>query len=447
MSKTIIVIGGGISGLTTLHYLKQKYGGRDDVRVILLEKSVGLGGTIHSITRRNSLFETGPNGFLDSRPRTLELVRELDLGTEVVKANESAGDRYVALDNTLYAFPTTSARFLSFRPFGWRDKARVFAEIFVPKGNVPNESVYAFGRRRFGKKFADIFLDPLVSGIYAGDAGEVVLKAAFGRIYELEQRYGSLSKAMMNLGKGGMPNGTLTSFRRGQAQLIAELGRRYSKVILSNQEATYVTRAGERFGVETIEDRHDADEVFVSTPAFQAAAILRPLSPSLAQILETIRYTSLAVVGLVFPRKAFRRPPEGFGYLVPSSENKEVLGVLWESNIFPHRCAPEDILMRVMIGGARHPDVLSKSREALTALALKEIQATLKTDALPIETFFVQWPRAIPQYDASYVAAERGLEEELKKSPGLYLVANYRHGVSLNDCIENAYQAAQGSSL
>ena len=130
--------------------------------------------------------------------------------------------------------------------------------------------------------------------------------------------------------------------------------------------------------------------------------------------------------------------------MIPSSEGKEVLGVLFESNIFPGRCGKEEILLRIMVGGARHPDILAKSREALTALALKEVQTTLKTEASPIETFFVQWPKAIPQYDVAYTQAERGLEEELKKWKGLYLVANYRKGVSLNDCIENAYQAAFG---
>jgi len=433
--------------LATLHYLKQKYASRDDVRVVLLEKSVGLGGSIHSVTRRNYLFETGPNGLLDSKPRTLELIGELGLNGEIVRANSSAKIRYVALQDALHAFPTGPARFLTFKPFSWRDKVRVFGEIFVRKGSDPQESVYDFGARRFGKKFADIFLDPMVGGIYGGDAREIVLKAAFGRIHELEARYGSLFKAMIKLQKGGMPNGTLTSFRRGQAQLIAALGQRYSKHIDSNQGVNAVTRIAERFNVVTNDDHYEADEVFVCAPAPQAAEILRSMSVPLAQTLEGIRYAPLAVIGLVFPLKAFSQKPEGFGYLIPSSEGKEVLGVLFESNIFAHRCVSDEILIRVMIGGARHPEILKKSREELTALAVKEIQTTLKANAQPVETFFAQWPKAIPQYDRAYVAAEAKIAEELKRWPGLYLVANYRKGVSLNDCIENAYQAAQGSSL
>ena len=447
MSKTIIVVGAGISGLATLHYLKKKYAARPEVAILLFEQSAVPGGTIRSVTRGNYLFETGPNGFLDSKPRTLDFVRELDLNGELVKADESAKIRYVALKDTLHAFPAGPSGFFAFKPFSWRDKARVFAEPFIPRGNDPDESVYDFGARRFGKKFADIFLDPLVSGIYGGDARATVLKAAFGRIHELEQRYGSLFKAMMKLRKGGMPKGTLTSFHRGQAQLTDALARRYKNDIRFNQEVKRVTRLPGRFAVTTSVAPYEADELFVCTSAYQAAATVKEMSPVMARELEKIRYSPMAVIGLVFPRSAFASPPKGFGYLISSSEGKEVLGVLFESNIFPGRCGKEEILLRIMVGGARHPDILSKSREALTALALKEVQTTLKTDASPIETFFVQWPRAIPQYDIAYTQAERGLEEELKKWKGLYLVANYRKGVSLNDCIESAYSASQCSYL
>ena len=304
--------------------------------------------------------------------------------------------------------------------------------------------MYDFGVRRFGKKFADIFLDPMVSGIYGGDARVTVLRAAFGRIYELEQQYGSLFKAMMKLGKGGIPKGTLTSFRRGQAQLTGTLARRYKEDIRFNEEVKNITRVSGRFAVATAAARHEADEVFVCAPAYQAAAMVKEMSPIMARELEKIRYSSMAVIGLVFPRKAFVSPPKGFGYLIPSSEGREALGVLFESNIFPGRCGKEEILLRIMAGGARHPEILKKSREELTALAVKEIQTLLKANAQPVETFFARWPKAIPQYDRAYVAAGRGLEEELKKWPGLHLVANYRKGVSLNDCIENAWQAVNG---
>ena len=240
MSKSILIIGGGISGLAVLHYLKQKYAGRPDVEVLLLEKDAAAGGTVRSVVRNGCLFETGPNGFLDSsplrpigslregpngqrepngKPRTLELVAELGLVGELVKAGRDAQVRYICLNNVLHPFPMSPGGLFGFRPMRLREKLRVFAEPFVARGTDPGESVYGFGARRLGEKFSRLFLDPMVSGIYGGDARETVLKAAFGRIHELEQRYGSLFKAMMRLRKGGMPKGTLTSFHRGQEQL------------------------------------------------------------------------------------------------------------------------------------------------------------------------------------------------------------------------------------
>lgn len=453
MSKSIIIIGAGISGLALLHYLREKYSGRADIVITLLEKDARPGGTIQSIIRDGYLFETGPNGFLDSKPRTLQLAHELNLTNELIQAQDSAKKRYLALQGVLYPFPTTPAAFLGFKPFGWRDKARVLGEIFVPGGEVANESVYDFGARRFGKRFADLFLDPMVSGIYGGDAKEIVLQSAFPRMVRLEKEFGSLFKAMIALKKkskgasSGMPAGKLTSFRRGQGQLIAALAEHYPADIRLNEEVKTVTQDSGRYIVTTTTGFYEADELFISTPAPRAGAILRSLDPALAKDLEEIHYAPMAVVGLVFSHRAFEQLPQGFGYLIPSSEGKEVLGVLFESNIFPARCRPQEICMRVMIGGARHPEILEKSTQELTELAIKEIQMTLGAGIQPRETFFMQWAQAIPQYDRTHIAVEQKLEEKLKRRRGLYLVANYRKGASMNDCIENAFQAAQSSGL
>ncbi len=455
MSQTIIIAGGGISGLSLLHYLRQKYSARTDVKILLLEKEASLGGTIRSVLKNGCLFETGPNGFLDSKPRTLEFIADLGMAGELVKAGHDAKIRYICLNNVLHPFPMSPGGFFGFRPMRLREKLRVFVEPFAARGIDPEESVYAFGARRLGEKFSQLFLDPMVSGIYGGDARETVLRAAFPRICDLEQKYGSLFKAMVKIKKekknggetAGMPSGTLTSFRRGQAQMIETLGKRYSDHILLNHEAAAVTRGGGRFVVEGAGRRHEADELFICTPSYQAGRMLQGVSPGLADCLNRVPYAPIAVIGLVFPLSAFSRKPRGFGYLIPSSEKREVLGVLFESNIFPSRSPEGQILLRVMIGGARHPSILEKAREELVCLAVEEVRSTLHAQGNPGEVFFAAWPKGIPQYNRAYVAAETEIAQELRRWPGLHLVANYRGGVSLNDCIENAFAAAQKSSL
>lgn len=463
MPKNIVIIGGGISGLALLHYLKQKYSRRDDVQIILLEKNDHLGGTICSLKKDGSLFETGPNGFLDSKPRTPELIKDLGLKDSLVRANEESKIRYLSVHNTLHPFPINPQSFLSFKLFTPLEKLRIFREWFVAKGNNPSESVYDFGKRRFGEKFARLFLDPMVSGIYGGDARRTVLKAVFPKIYQLEQEHGSLFKALMKTRKTreakdnsmGSPAGTLTSLRHGMAQLIEAIGKRYQEHIRPRREVVSISCSQNQYKILSRAGRPlAADDLFVCVPAYSAGPMLKNVDGKMAAELEKIFYAPLVVVGLVIPLKHFTVRPKGYGYLIPSSEGKEVLGVLFESNIFPGRCREDQMLFRVMIGGVRHPHILDKTKEQLTDLAFNEIrlrtgaggQRVLVREDLD-EIFFVPWKKAIPQYDLEYSAAVDIIEKELCRHPRLHLVANYLKGVSLNDCIENAYQAARGSNL
>jgi len=466
MSKNIVIIGGGISGLALLHYLKQKYIDREDIQIQLLEKNKRLGGTIESIKKNGCLFETGPNGFLDSKQRTLEFVKELDLENCLVRANEDSKIRYLSVNNTLHQLPSSPQSFLTFKLLNPLEKFRVLGEFFIPKRCDPGESVYDFGKRRLGEKFSKIFLDPMVSGIYGGDARNANLKAVFPRIYALEQEYGSLFKAMIKIRKArkmagngkskdntmGSLTGTLTSFQEGVMQMTEAIGKRYQKNICLNQEIQTITRLDHQYTV-TVEDgkQYTADELFICAPAYSAGSMIKDVNHNLSQVLEKINYAPMAVVGLICPVDYFPEKPKGYGYLIPSLEQKEILGVLFESNIFPGRCQDNQMLFRVMIGGARHPDILNRTKEELVGLACKEIELlggksfTQDKTKGPRELFFMTWAKAIPQYDLTYSELLKTIENELQKNPNLHLVANYIKGVSINDCIESAYQSAQGS--
>ncbi len=442
--SNIIIIGGGISGLATLHYLNQKYQNRTDVQILLLEKSPCLGGTIQTLKRNDCLFETGPNGFLNNKPRTLEFFKEIDLNKELVQANPEAKYRFISLKNKLYPIPTSPKSFLTASFLNPLDKIRVLGEIFISRGNNPEESIFEFGQRRLGKKFTEIFLDAMVSGIHGGRAKDINLKAAFPRIYALEQEYGSLFKAMFVLkGKGGMPAGTLTSFQQGMGRCMETLGQRYKENILLNQEVGSINFLNGQFKIETLARTFEANELFLCCPAYSASRMFKTCDTKIAELLEQIPYAPMVVVGLVFPLKSFPKEPVGFGFLIPSSEKKEVLGVLLDSNIFMGRCPKDHILFRVMIGGARFPDILNKSKEELIQSAIKEVENHFSLKGSPVETFFTSWSKAIPQYNQIYVKTQEELKEELKSWPRLHIVANYWGGISFNDCIENAFQGVQ----
>lgn len=460
MNKKIVIIGGGISGLALLHYLKQKYHQQDYVEILLLEKNDRLGGTIRSIIKEGCLFETGPNGFLDSKKRTIDLVHDLDLESSLVKADQGSKIRYLSVNGALHQLPSSLKTFLSFKLLNVSEKLRVLGEFFVPKKNDPRESVYDFGKRRLGQQFSEVFLDPMISGVYGGDARNTNLKAVFPKIYALEKEHGSLFKAMIKNRKEkkrsengvGTPAGTLTSFRNGIAVLIDALGKRYQANIRLSQEITKIDRKEDQYSIVSADGRSFiADELYFCVPAYSASPMVKNVNNRLSKELAKINYAPMAVVGLVYPSKCFSKKPQGYGYLIPSSEKSQVLGVLFEGNIFPGRCRDDQVLFRVMIGGARHPDILNKSKEDLVNMAANEIETMLgnngKESGEPIELFFMSLAKAIPQYDLLYCEAKSSIEDELANIPHLHLVANYLNGVSLNDCIESAYQSAQKSHV
>lgn len=450
MKKQILIIGGGISGLTVLHYLKKRYAGNLDVQIQLLEKNETAGGTIKTIREDGFIFEAGPNGFLSSRAETtFELIDDLGLQGSLISANQDSKIRFISVKNTLYRIPKNPLDFFSFELLSWRDKLRIPCEVLVPKGKNPDESVYDFGRRRLCENFSKIFLDCVVSGIYGGDAHRLSLKAAFPRIYEIEQTYGSLFKGMLHLGLtqkrnrgekkfNAQPKGTLTSFRGGMTELTEKLAATYADSIQTNAEVFSMTKEQRQFFVKTSRQSCYADEIFLCTPAYQAAEITKEINASLGSLFLRIDYVPLAVVGLGFRKSTFKTLPAGFGYLTPSSQKRNILGVLFDSNIYLQRSSEDCFLLRVMMGGARGPDIIEKPIEELIAIARSEIRSVFKIFDIPVFIKTVFWPKAIPQYNIGYLEIKEKIEQELAKINGLHLAANYLGGVSLNDCIRNA---------
>ncbi len=449
MSKQIIIVGGGISGLALLHYLKVKYYFQEDIVIRLLEKNDYAGGTIRTIAKDGCLFEMGPNGFLNINPRTLQLINDVHLTRNLIEAKKDSKLRFIYQKGRLYPLPSDPLSFLNSPLLNPFDKIRILFEPFIFKKNNPHETIYDFGKRRFGQKAANLFIDPMISGIYGGDAKRINFKAAFPKVYAMEQESGSVIKALIKGGKkdkGRIPK-ALFSFFNGMSELVHTISNRYQDDIQLNQDVKMISTHQNRYIVHANDKQYTADELFICTPAFQAASLFKKFDATLAEQLEQINYVPMIVVGLMYSEKAFKNLPKGYGYLIPSAQKKEILGVLVESNIFTNRCVPGQIVFRVMIGGGRFPDILKKSEEELVALAINEIKSTYETLGNPKTIFFTGWSKAIPQYDGNYVLFKDYWQAHQIKSKNLHLVANYLEGVSFNDCIENAYQAAVKSSL
>ena len=448
--KNILVIGGGISGLSVLHYLKKKYADQSDIHIQLFEKNPSPGGTIHTVREDNWLFEYGPNGFLDSKLSIAELTRDLGLENELIEASPQTQKRFLLINNQLHAIPLDFISLSKFTPLSFLDKLRIPLEVFLPRVENPDETVYEFGTRHFGKNFTNVFLDPVVQGIYAGDVRRLHLRSIFPKIYEVEQKYGSILKGLICLRrKNPLGGGRLVSFKKGMSQLIERLFERYKDSILLNREVSLISPEQGRFSVHSNQKVYDANELFLCIPSYYAAIVTKNLSEALSTALNTIPYVSIAVVGLVYKKDSFERLPAGFGYLTPATEKREVLGVLFDSQIFPQRFGAETEQFRIMIGGAHHPQIVSKTEKDLLDIAQNEIRSILKfkENEKPIHSFVIVWPKGIPQYNVEEVLVRADITSEIKKIRNFHIVSNYLTGVSLDDCVRNAKKAVEESHL
>ena len=402
--KRIAIIGGGISGLTVLHYLKQRLG--DSVDITLYEREATTGGTIRSFKKNSCLFEWGPNGFLNNQEATLQLIDEMGLKDQLITAGPKARRRYIQIKGKLITVPTGPLGLINTPLLPSKDKLSLLAGIFK-KSVSTDRSIYDYVSQRFSPNIAESIVDPFISGIYAGDIRRLHMASAFPK-----------------LKRKGFKKTRMCSFKGGMGQIIETLDKRYKRYIKTNSEITPA--------------QLKADIIIVATPAYAASKIIEKMNPVLSRALDQVPYAPIAVAGLLFKQDAFKKKPVGFGYLIASQEKKDILGVLIESNVYVQRAKEDQVMIRVMMGGAHHPGIVNNSQEQLIGKAVKEIDSVYGLNSQPIETFVQLWRKAIPQYEINYPQWRKSIAEQCAKTQGLYLCANYLDGISFNDCIKNA---------
>ncbi|NBR05618.1 MAG: protoporphyrinogen oxidase [Planctomycetes bacterium] len=448
----VAIIGGGISGLTLAYRLRQ-YLADADVQILESENSVG--GKIASFKDQGFLYESGPNGFLDSNPSTYNLSKELGLSGQLTPANDAAAkNRFLLMGGKLRLLPSSLLGLLTTDILSWRAKLSLAFERFKgKKSNLSDESIYAFAQRRVGTEIADKLVDPFVTGIFAGDARFVSYQAGFPRLAAMEKNYGSISKGLKAARKarlntnpeGGRSSGQLWSFNQGLGTLTDALAEKCGKsnikqfrvinLIQNNAENKWIIEGSNG-------ESESFDIAILACPAFSQAAILKNLDEILADKIASIPYNSLAVVVMGFRSGDVPIPLEGFGYLTPSSENRAILGVQWCSSIYRGRAPAGTVLLRAMCGGASRPEMVDLDDDSIAKIVYRELQASMEIQAPPCFLKVVRWKNAIPQYMVNHLEKVKEIEASLANHPGLYLTGNAYKGISINDCVENAENLA-----
>jgi oxygen-dependent protoporphyrinogen oxidase len=450
---TVVIVGGGVSGLSLAYRVQQAVPGAD---VLLLEKAARPGGTVRTERHDGFLVEAGPNGFLDTKPSTLSLCRDLGLGERLVAASEAAGrNRYLLLGGRLRRLPDGLGAFLRSDLLSWRGKWGVLTERFRrPRRDGGDESIDAFARRRAGAEVAEVLADAFVTGIHAGDPGLLSVRATFPRLVELEEQHGSVLKGMARAagwrraeaqarGEAYRRPGTMWSFAEGLQLLIDTLHDRLRRRPVMGAAVRGVRRQEEGGRPAWVvlgdgRDRWEADAVVLACPAQEQAAILADLDAELAGRVGGIAYNRVAVVALGYRRADVGFPPDGFGFLVPQRARRDLLGVQWCSSIFPGRAPAGAVLLRAMCGGWGRPDVVGWEDGRLLGAVRDELRAAMGVRGEPVFHRIVRWERAIPQYHVGHLERVAWVEERCRRYPGLFLAGNAYRGVALNDCTERA---------
>ena len=447
----ISIVGAGISGLATAQALLAR---KPDAEITLFEADRRIGGKVWTETSAEGyLCEGGVNGFLDKIPRTLDLCREA--GVSPLPADESAKKRYVYSRGELHKLPEKPAEFLKSRLLSVPGRLRVLYETIAGGTDNPDETLGEFATRRLGKEAYERLIDPMASGVFAGDAGKLSLKSCFPRIHEIETEYHSLIRGLIKLqikakreGRkntpGPGPGGTLTSFAHGMSALTDSLAEQLGARIRRGTAVKDISRSGHRYQLQLDNNSvEESDVLIMAAPAHAQSQMLQALDPGLAGMLAEIPYPALSVCCFGYRKQQVGQVLDGFGFLIPSKEQRAILGTIIDSNVFPGRAPEGSVLLRSMVGGARTPELALLPDEELISRVRSDLQDIVGLKAEPGFIRIFRWKRAIPQYLVGHAARLEAINQKLQRHPGLVLTGNAFKGVSLNDCVVNAEKTAE----
>ena len=433
----IAIVGGGISGLSTAFYIKEK---NPDVNITLFEKEEKLGGKMMTKRVDGFLFEEGSNGFLSNKPDTLELVKQSNSEELLLRSSDKARVRFI-YKNTLHRLPETPGAFLGTPLLSVFGKLRVAAEVLIPaKKDDEDETLQSFGYRRVGKEMTDAFLDPMVAGIFASSPDKISVNSAFPAVVKLEKEYGGLFKGMLKKKKKDAgPGGVLMSFKGGVSAFIDSLSNSLDIDIKKDTNIQSMEKDSDKY-ILNADENNKFDIVVLSTPAYESARILNKIDTEFSVMLNDIEYSPISVVGLGYDD--LNHDLNGFGLLTTSSSKKDILGVLWDSSIFADRAQKGKKALRVMIGGQRDQNLALKSDTELKEIAIKGVKEVMGIDKYPDTIYIKKWEKGIPNYRVGHLDRMKKLFDKLENYKGLYLSSNAYNGVGLNDCVANSKKTA-----
>lgn len=457
--KRIAIIGGGISGLAAAYALEEKRRAGIEVEYVLFEGAARFGGVLVTDRVDGCLLEAGADSFLTEKPWAIELCAKLGLADQLIGSNDAERKTYILVhgkliempDGLMFMVPTKLAPTVLSPLFSTQTKLRMAREWFHPphKANG-DETVAAFVERHYGPEMVDRLADPLLSGVYGGEASQLSVRAVLPRFAEMEAKHGSLGRAMlaarsaMARGPKTTPRPLFTSLKEGMQQMVDALVAALPSDALRSEaivQAVAPEAGGWVVSAGLQSDQFDA--VILALPTKAAAVLLQRCGAELASELAAIAYSSSVTVALGYDKQVRGSLPPGFGFLVPRSEGKRLLAATFVHNKFPHR-APEDrAIIRCFLGGARGEHMLALPEEEILRMVREELDQILQLKAEPLFARVFKWKGAMAQYGVGHLERLKRIETLRLKLPGLALAGNGYSGIGVPDCVRSGTAAVE----
>jgi oxygen-dependent protoporphyrinogen oxidase len=456
--KRIAIIGGGISGLTAAYTIDEKRRSGTPVEYVLFESSPRLGGVLVTDHVDGCLVEAGPDSFLTEKPWAADLCGKIGLGDQLIGSNDSERKTYIVAkgklvvmpDGLMFMVPTKIMPTVMSPLFSWRTKIRMAAEWFHPPRKASeDETVADMVKRHYGSEMVELLADPLLSGVYGGEASGLSVRAVLPRFADMESKHGSLGRAMLKGRKKMAAVATVparplfTSLKDGMQQMVdALVARLDGKALKTSSVVQSVIRQDNGWIVCAGYQSDQFDAVIIATPTHAAADLLQGADENLARDLGEIQYSSSVTVTLGYDEKVRRSLPPGFGFLVPRSEGHRMLAATFVHNKFPHRAPENRALVRCFLGGARDEQILQASEKEILQIVGSELRQIVSITAEPLFARVYKWKSAMAQYSVGHLERLQRIEALRQRLSGLALAGNGYNGIGVPDCVRSGTEAA-----
>ena len=453
----VVIIGGGIAGLSAAHALTTS---DPSLKISLVETKNELGGKILTERLNGFIVEGGPDSFISYKPWAIELCKKIGLGDRLTGTNPDQTKTYILRhgkmmelpEGLMLLAPTRLIPFLRSPLFSMVGKLRMGLDLIIPKRKNPkDESLANFVRRRLGREAVERLAGPLLAGIYAGNPERMSVRATFPQFPELEQQYGSLVWGMLSRRRqmARREKSSYTMFmtlQAGLGEMVQAIEKSIDAVTVIKGHAVTRLSPLQESGYEIgLSDGRKllTEAIVLATPAYVTGDLMKGFDRDLARELHAIRYVSTATVSMAFRKEGFSHPLNGFGFVVSGKKADEIMACTWTSTKFPHRAPEDHVLLRCFLGGEGREGVMELSDEAILQMVRKNLQSTMGITEGPVLAKVYRWTRANPQYDVGHLDRVKVIEEGLSKHSACFLAGAAYYGVGIPDCIRSGTQAAE----